>query len=113
MKRTSLKQFCELYGNGYEFIYSLDNQRRTQAEKWSDWHIAADRRTFTGLKYALNPDCILFADRNGNRLQLEYIDGIKIHESPVIETEFYFSVICKRGVEVRDFVFLARPEKGA
>ena len=113
MKGISLKQFCELYGNGYEFIYSLDNQRRTQAEKWSDWHIAADRRTFTELKYALNPDCILFADRNGDRLQLEYIDGIKIHESPVIETEFYFSVICKRGDEVRGFVFLARPEKGA
>jgi len=77
-----VEQFYTMFHNGFDFVYLLANQSKERQEEL--WYISDERKVYTDIKIASTlttiPDCILFGNNNGDRLTIEFVDRIRIHE---------------------------------
>lgn len=108
MKRNemNIEDFKAIYGSGYSFIYSLVNQPKEEREQVR--FITSDTRVYSEIRIARNPDTILFLDDNGNRMQIDGIAYIRIHDKSASNIDFYFDVVCDiKQYGHRHIVFLA------
>jgi len=110
-----VEQFYTMFHNGFDFVYLLANQSKERQEEL--WYISDERKVYTDIKIASTlttiPDCILFGNNNGDRLTIEFVDRIRIHEhnSPS-KQECYIDIVCRVGNKEQVITMLAR-QKGA
>lgn len=105
MKTMSLRAFVDMDMKGYQFIFSIDNQ--TEDYKSRRWSVTHDRRVFTKMNIALNPDCVMLSNNHEECLCLDGVVRVNVRDS--VQDDFYFDIVCSVGsLADQTYTFLAR-----
>lgn len=103
MRRMSVREFGEVYGSGFEYVFCIDNQPQTsQLRRCAS--IISDRRVFDKVTIALNPDCMQFGNSLDEKFAIDCIDHINIRGGGA---GLFFDIVC-RDVYKDKFTFLMR-----
>ena len=105
MKTMSLRELVDMDLNGYEFIFSLDNQ--TEDYKSRRWSVTYDRRVFTKMNIALNPNSVMLSNSHEERLCIDGVVVVNVRGS--VQDDFFFDIVCSVGsLKDQTYTFLAR-----
>ena len=105
MRTMDLREFVDMDLKGYEFIFSIDNQ--TEDYKNRRWSVAYDRRVFTKMNIARNPNCVMLSNSHEERLCLDGVVEVNVRGS--VQDDFFFDIVCSVGsLKDQTYTFLAR-----